>query len=316
MSHRIAGFGLGIMLFISGCGSMRPNGGVSVKDRDKAVDAPAPDALSLVNYLNDNARRVQAIQCDKVDIDCKQGNQSVGLAGLMACQKPHNFRLKASVVGKNGADIGSNDQEFWFWISQNQPPYVFHCSYADLARGNVEMPFPFQPEMIMSALGIAEYDEKKHYDLKPNGPTLELSEAAVSPSGQQITKITVFQRQRVPVGKPQVIAHVLKDANGKDVCIATVLDVTIDKTTGAILPQKVKIVWPGKSKEERTEMTMRFYDMHSVTIDAERGAKLFTRRDLAGQQAYDLARKAPDGPNAPSGVSQAGAAVEIGRPQR
>ena len=109
---------------------------------------------------------------------------------------------------------------------------MFHCSYQDLARGNVEMPFPFQPEMIMSAMGIAEYDPNKKYEVRPNGTTLELIEQTVSPAGQQITKLTVFQRQAVPVGKPQVIAHVIKDARGQDVCIATVQEVTIDKATG------------------------------------------------------------------------------------
>ncbi len=313
MSLRTAGFGLGIALLISGCGSVRP-GGVGVKDRERIpLDAPPPDAVSLVNYLNDNARRVQAVECDKVSIDCKQGTQSVGLEGLMACQKPRNFRLKAKVVGQPGADIGSNDQEFWFWISKAEPvPYVFHCSYADLARGNVEMPFPFQPEMIMSALGIAEYDPKGKYEVRPNGNTLELTESAKSPSGESITKITVFQRQAVPVGKPQVIAHVIKDAKGQDVCVATVQEVVVDKTTGAILPQRLKIVWPGKSQAERAEMTMRFYDMHSQPIDPQRAARLFGRQDLVGQQSFDLGRRSVD---SPGGISRAGA-VEIGAPRK
>jgi hypothetical protein len=165
--------------------------------------------------------------------------------------------------------------------------------------------------MIMSAMGIAEYDAKKHYELKVNGPTLELSEAAVSPAGQPITRITVFQRQPQPVGKPQVIAHVIKDKAGQDVCVATIQEVTVDRATGAILPKFVKIVWPGRTQAERTEMTLRIYDMHSTTIEQQRAAGLFSRRDLSGQQSFDLARRAPD---SPSGISQTGG-VGMGPPQ-
>jgi hypothetical protein len=300
-----------MLLVVAGCGSLKP-GGVGVKERDVSTNAPPPDAARLVAYLNDNARRAQAVECDKVSIDCKQGDQSIGLDGLMACQKPRNFRLKLKALGKPGADIGSNDQEFWFWISKTEPvPYVFHCSYDDLARTKVEMPFPFQPEMIMSAMGIAEYDPNKNYEVRPNGPTLELIEQAMSPAGQPITKLTVFNRQAVPVGKPQVIAHVIRDKNNQDVCVATVQEVTIDRATGALLPQRVKIVWPGKTQAERAEMTMRFYDMHATSFDQARAGRLFGRQDLVGQQSYDLARRAPD---APGGVSQT-QAVDIGPPR-
>src|SRR5437763_16450782 len=103
-----------------------------------------------------------------------------------------------------------------------------------------------------------------------------------------MTKVTVFQRHEMPVGKPQVIAHVVRDARGQDVCVATVQEVTIDRATGAILPQRVKIVWPGKSQAERAEMTMRFYDMHATTFDQQRAAKLFSRQDLSGQPSFDL----------------------------
>ena len=53
-------------------------------------------------------------------------------------------------------DIGSNDSEFWFWISKAEPvPYVFHCGYQELARGGVDMPFPFQPDMIVADSGFS-----------------------------------------------------------------------------------------------------------------------------------------------------------------
>jgi hypothetical protein len=263
-------------------------------------DTPPPQAAQLVAYLNDNAGRVQAIQCNKVDLDCRQGKQSVGLDGMLVCQKPRSFRLKAKVLGSAAADFGSNDREFWYWISQNKPvPYVFHCSYEDLGRGQVRMPFPFQPDMVMTALGLAEYDPNRQYDLKVNPTTLELSENATSPMGQPVRKVTVFNRAKVPVGRPQVVAHILRDDKDKELCRATIHEVHVDNATGAVLPQKVTLSWPA----EQMEMTMR---LNGLTVvyrieDPQRVTRMFTRSDLSSMRSFDLARWTED--NA-SGVSQ------------
>jgi len=260
-------------------------------------DTPAPQATQLVAYLNDNSRRVQAIQSNRVSIDCRQGNQSVGLDGLLVCQKPRNFRLKAKMLGQPGADLGSNDTEFWYWISQNKPPYVFHCSYEDLGRGQVRMPFPFQPDMVMMALGMAEYDPNKQYDLKTHPQTLELIENATSPAGQPVHKVTVFNRAKVPLGRPQVTAYVLRDDKDKELCRAEIFEVHVNHETGAVLPQKVKLIWPA----EKMEMTMRLNDLQVVQLDPQRSARMFSRGELSTLPSFDLARMAPD---SASGVSQ------------
>jgi hypothetical protein len=98
MSTRILGFGLGVLLFVAGCG---PNWrGINKDDTGRLPPGEtAPDAGKLVAYMNDNAHRVTALRCDKVYVDCKQGNQSVGLTGLMACQKPRYFRMKLDLAG-------------------------------------------------------------------------------------------------------------------------------------------------------------------------------------------------------------------------
>jgi hypothetical protein len=165
----------------------------------------------------------------------------------------------------------------------------------------VRLPFPFQPDMIMTALGIAEYNQTKKYELKVNRDNLELIENTTGATGQPVTKLTVFNKKEVPIGRPQVIAHVLRDQRGKDICVATIQEVTIDKGTGAVLPKTVKIVWPGEKSSDTAEMVLRFYDMHTTTIDPQSAARMFNRQDLTGQQTFDLARWQVD---SPGGVSQ------------
>jgi hypothetical protein len=253
-----------------------------------------PSAAALVSYLNENARRVQSVDCRDLDLDAKQKLQSIGLSGWMVCQKPRNFRMGANVTGKQVVDMGSNDREFWFWISQAEPPYVYHCAYDDFARGQARLPFPIQPEWIMEAMGIAECSSPEHFTVAVRGNTLELVEQATSPQGKPVRKVTVFNRVAAQGNAPQVVARILQDANGKEICSATIKEVQIDRATGAILPKKIRLVFP----EEKMELSMKLDGLTvNGQIEPQRTARLFTRPTMANVPSYDLAR----GPDAGAG---------------
>jgi hypothetical protein len=278
--------------------------------RDVVPDPPAvittekPTAASLVAYLNDNARLMESVKSTQVQIDAKQGTEAIGLEGTLFCQKPRNFRLRAKALGQPAVDIGSNDDEFWFWISQakdeDNVARVHYCSYKDMAAGKARMPFPFQPDMIVAALGIGVYDPNGQYTLKEDAKTLSLIEQAVSAQGQAVQKVTVFNKVRVGPGKPQVVAYLLLDGKtGAEICRASVLEVQtvqVDRENKAVLPQKVQLVW----KPQQIEMTMRLFDTQANSIAAPQAAKLFSRADLASIPAANLAR----GSDTPSGYSQ------------
>jgi hypothetical protein len=292
--------GLGAALLAGGC-THWPGLRRDQPERPLPATAEAPPAANLVAYLNTNARLVQAVQCDEVAMDCMQGRQAVGLDGKLVCQKPRDFRLKANLLGQPAVDIGSNDNEFWYWISKIEPvPYVFHCGYAELARGNVRMPFPFQPDMVVAALGIQEYDPAKAYEVKATPSTFELVESTTTPQGQPAQKVTVFNRVQATGNRPQVIGHVLRDAQGKEICSATVYEVEQNRQTGVVLPIKVKLSYPA----EKVEMTLKMWRPQPVTIDRGRAEVLFTRANLARLPSFDLARWAEDAPG--GGVRPAG----------
>src|SRR5262249_52761543 len=154
-------------------------------------DGRAPDPASLVKYLNDNAGRVQSLRCPSVDMSCRMGRTRVGLDAIMVCQKPRNFRLRGKVLGRDAVDVGSNGEEFWYWMGQEKPPVVYHCSYKDLASSKARLPFPFHPDMVVAALGIGEYDPAGKYEVKENGKYVELIERTTTPQGQPARKVTV-----------------------------------------------------------------------------------------------------------------------------
>src|SRR4051812_19619706 len=141
-------------LLSAGCvalGKKDPSPPPAAPDRFKET----PTAADLVGYLDRNAAKLPAVEADDLDIDIKVGSQTYGVSGSLFVQQPKNFRLraKAGVIGQV-ADVGSNDQEFWFWVYGDKPPYLYHCTHAEPARG-VRLPFPVQPEWIMEALGLA-----------------------------------------------------------------------------------------------------------------------------------------------------------------
>ena len=127
-----------------------------------------------------------------------KGARPSASAARLFCEKPRDFRLRAKVAGQPAVDIGSNNDEFWFWISQGKDQdgvaRVHYCSYQDMSAGKARMPFPFQPDMIVAALGLGEYDADKEYSLKEEANTVSLVEKTVSAQGQPVQRVTVFNR--------------------------------------------------------------------------------------------------------------------------
>jgi hypothetical protein len=282
----LAAVALGGMLLLGGCSGLgtRKDGSAS---RDR-IDTRQPTAESMVAYLNRNAQKMQGLQVADVTLDCKAGNESGVVSGRMDCQRPRNFRLTAKAVGQPMADIGSNGTEFWYWIGKGSP-YVFHCSYEALERGGVALPFPFSPDMILAALGMAEYNPAGRYEVKVNPRTVELIEATTV-QGQPVQKVTVFNRNPATRDQPVVVAHILRDGQGREVCSATISEVRFDPTTGAVVPRRIRLY----CQADKVEMKMKLDGIRVAPIEPGLATTLFSRRNLASRPAYDLALRRPD----------------------
>jgi hypothetical protein len=283
-----AGLGMCLTVLAAGC-HLGPHQRVEQPVANR-VPPPTPSVTNLVKYLNDNASRVQAVQSNNMEMTARDHGQGVSLSGLMVCQKPRSFRLKAKIIAAPTVDIGSNDDEFWYWIGKGGPPYVFHCAYRDLPRVGPRLPFPFHPEIVVAALGMADYDDKAQYRLVEKERTLELVESTSSAQGQPMQKVTVFNRFEAKSPDPQVLEHILRDPQGQVVCKAVVHKVTIDRESGAILPVNVTLQWP----KQQMELRMQVNDLHAVKIPTDRAQRMFSRADLARYESFDLARGALD----------------------
>ena len=119
-------------------------------------------------------------------------------------------------------------------------------------------------------------------------------------------KVTIFNRGEVTANRPRVLAYALRDKQGKDICTAVIKETQVNKETGAVLPVRVQLVFNGEKASERSELTMRFYDITPVKggfgKNRDRLVTLFSRNELAHLQGYDLAR----GPDRASGMGMSG----------
>ena len=285
--------GLGLLLTtLTGCNGTRW-GFLNIKDTTKPIptpNGPTPTVASLVDYLNENSRRLQSVRVEEVDITASQGWQSVGARAKLVADKPRSFRMSASnPLGGPAVDLGSNDQEFWFYVMKNDPPYQYYSSYKDLEEGRVKMmPLPIQPEWIMETMGMATYGPADRYKLEAEGDTLKLIEQSRSPMGQMVRKIIVMKRNETRAPAPQVTDYILQDVNTSQIiCAAKINEVTQDRVSGALFPRRMDISCP----PQKTKMTMLF---NNTTIGAEIPATAFTRQRMAGIESYNMARGAVD----------------------
>jgi hypothetical protein len=305
MRHLTAIFGLGLLLAVAaGCNSTRwnflkPNDNSAVPRADD--DGKVQTLASVVAYMNENAERVKSLQVTSLDVTCTQGVQRLNLHGKMVAEKPRGFRM--SLDGPLGvsqvADLGSNNDEFWFWIKaqpgQTQVPYQYYCSYKDLEKGVAFMPIPFQPEWIMEALGLGPYPLER-YKLEHDEQTLRLVEDSTSPQGKAIRKVIVMKRRPTKAPDPQVTHYLLIDrATNKEICSAHITQTMVDPTTGAILPRKLDLNW-------RLENATLSLVIDRAAVNVQLPPAAFVRQPLPGVQTFNIARGLPDNP----GVQRAG----------
>jgi hypothetical protein len=215
----------------------------------------------------------------------------VSLTAKMACEKPRNMRLVAyHAVGGTEVDLGSNAQEFWWWIKRGDP-YQYYCSYQDLEEGRVKaVMFPFQPEWIMEAMGLANYGTADQYlGVKAErGDTVRLVKRAKLPQGADGFKAIVFSSKRMDVtkGSPQVTQHQLLDAQGKLLVSAEISKVYFDGVSGGVLPRVMTLRWPAA----KLNMTLTFEKV-AVNSPTPSGETVFVRTTANGNApAVDLAR--------------------------
>jgi len=273
---------LGLSLGLFGCNNTRL--GILKPSGQTAPNAATPTPAQLVSYLNNNAERIQSLRFEDMDLTCTQGLQSFGLRGKMVLQKPRNFRMSGDAFGKQEVDIGSNDQEFWFWIARDNPSYQWFCSYKDLSDGQVKhMPLPFQPDWIIETLGLGQYGPAEKYQLEADQDTLKLVERTRSPQGYPVRKVIVFRRREVFPPQAQVTQYLLIDeASNQEICSAHILDTQMERGSKGVVPRRIELRMPS----QKLKLAMK---LDGMSANLALPAPAFVRQPLQGIPSVNMA---------------------------
>lgn len=260
-------------VLITGCKSLF-NTGESSRNGHFTPPNTAPD---LVGILNKNAAPIQTIESDNVDITVTQNGQPFGLSGKMAMQKNRNFRLIASAVSSTEADLGSNNQEFWFYMKRNDPPDLFFCTYNDLPQAQIKL--PLQPDWIAEALCVQELNPEEYQKVQSaNGVELRKQ---VTYQGEQLIKGVVVATSGPNAGR--VVLHRLMRSNGTEIWRAQIIDYQLEKDVGKyVVPYQVKISCPDQ------KITIEMKIKNCKVNQLQNNPALFTRPP--NYRAHDIAK--------------------------
>lgn len=260
-------------------------------------DTSSLTSETVVAYLNSQADRVQSLDAGDISLTVRgPGGSPPTLDGSLLVQKPRNFRLvgKFPLTGSQEVLVGSNQERFWFYIPRMQDA-LMHCSYTDFEKG-VELPFPFDPEWVLEAMGMAHVpaDGAKKIDVDEKAKTVRLVQDG-NLHGQRVKKVTVCYLAPMSRDVPQVKARIVYDERGKVICQATTKSVTRmpigrnsrGENVYATVPQVVKLEWP--AQDASLEL-----DLGKVRINQQLPMSAFQMPDL-GSRRVDLGRDRPTG---------------------
>lgn len=239
----------------------------------------------LVTYLNSKSGPIQTVESDNVDITVTQNGQPFGLTGRLAFQKGRNFRMVASAVGSTEADLGSNDQEFWFWMKRNDPPDLFFCSYNDLPNAQVKL--PLQPDWIAEALCVQELNPAE-YQMRDLKSGIELIKE-VNVNGEKMYKGILIAKDGPNSGR--VVLHRLFRYTGntsQEIWRAEIKEYQLQKDIGNyVVPYLVTVNCP----EQKVSIEMKIKACKVNQLQAT--PALFQKP--TGHQTRDIARLQPTG---------------------
>jgi hypothetical protein len=201
-----------------------------------------PEAATLdeiVGGINGNTAKVQSLQATQATVSLPG---APALRSNVAVQSPRRLRLIAygPLGGGPELDLGSNDELFWLWIRQNQPPTMFVGRHDQFAMSNARQIMPVEPEWLLEAVGLAKIDTT----LPIEGPTpvgnlrLQIRSHQSGMLGD-LTKVTV-----IDAWDGTVLEQHLYDPQGQRLATAITRNYKRDPQSGAALPKSIEVQWP------------------------------------------------------------------------
>lgn len=239
----------------------------------------SPTLEEVTGVVNANSAQIRTLYSTNASIS-SPGVPT--LRGRIALERPRRLRLIAGLTALTGAeiDLGSNDEQFWFWARRNYPQALYYCRHDQFTGSQARAVLPVEPEWLIEALGIVEFrPEDSHRGPFPvGGERLEIQSFVDSPEGM-LLKVT-----RIDAKSGWVLEQHLYDQRNVRIASALTKGHRRDELTGVTLPEEVEIQWPAAT----LTMTIRLGDPLINQLAGDPG-ELWSRPEIAGYASVDLA---------------------------
>jgi len=281
------------LLAASGC---RTAGVNNLARQDALPSRVEESAVDLLVEHNRNAERVRSLEA-KPSVSSAGRGATGSLQGKLALELPRNFKLGLfmPISGQAAADIGSNEQEFWFWAKDSPDKAVYYCNYDETGASPMSAA-GLQPDWIIEALGLRVVTDAEAAKIKvtrgKTPGTLTLTESQATTRGEPLIKETVLDETT-----GRIREHWVYSADHKTPLAHAVVtdykDYPVPTETGShpekvYLPQKLRLEWTQQEKMA-LDVTLSRVQVNP-TFTAERREALFVEPKFSNYARVDLER--------------------------
>ncbi len=257
------------------------------------------DVQEFVAEHNENAERIQSLEA-KPAITATMGpkgdDTSGGANGLLAIERPRNFKLELAHSMSTIADIGSNDERFWFWLKNPKDRSVYYCDYSELSSTSLAV--TYQPDWIVESMGLKEItpDEAAQIKTRPGtqpGTTI-LTFAPVKVGGSTYTReLVVSDRSRKVTefrviasdGKTPIAQATIETYRRFPLGAATPSEGTASPPETCTIPETFVLEW----KRELLVLKVALKSVKVNQFDTAKRAARFVQPTIPGYSAVNLA---------------------------
>jgi hypothetical protein len=257
---------------------------------------PSASLAQVVDVVNDNSSRVHSLSTTQATVTTPG---FPALTANIAFQRPRSLRLVAQKFGPQ-VDLGSNDELFWFWMRQSQPPAMFFCRHDQFTTSAARTILPVEPDWLIEAFGVVNFDTAQPIDGPfPVGNGRLEFRTRTSAAGPGTSRIVIVDDSRGVVLEDHVY-----DSHGVRLASAILSKHTRDAASSVTLPRHVEIQFPPTKMELAIDMP----DLQVNQLSAP-PHELFTKPVYPGYNEVNLAQ--PGGALTPSAAGPAGASPSV-----
>ncbi|RLS52130.1 MAG: hypothetical protein DWH91_17445 [Planctomycetota bacterium] len=242
-------FALMLLTGMTGCVSIgiwpnRP--GIVQTEPPLSPTATAEEVLARVNkncYSEFSPEGLRRYRCDDMRVTMK--GVPVPLKASMIIEAPRNLRIRVSapLTGGEGLDVGSNDEQFWYWSNHSQPENVLLCNHDHVSYATqvMSLPLPFRPDWLMEVLGVMPISGKDFQVQRANARSsiAELVSIERLPNQQAVRRIA-----KIDTRLGIILEHRVESLEGQMIAKATLTRHLRDPQSRLVLPREFRIEWP------------------------------------------------------------------------